>query len=72
MVKAVPFRSLERTDRSPASAITEKINYSLLKMKSFEKAHVRFYNVFHLITRALKRTVGFAGLKAGKQGLISL
>jgi hypothetical protein len=36
--------------------------------KSFEKTHVRFNNLFHLITRALKRTDGFAGLKAGKHG----
>jgi hypothetical protein len=40
--------------------------------KFFEIAHFRFYDVFHLIARALKRTVGLASLKAGKQGFISL
>jgi hypothetical protein len=36
--------------------------------ESFEKTHVKFINIFHLITGALKRTDGFAGLKAGKHG----
>jgi hypothetical protein len=65
IVKAVPFRSLERTDKS-ASAITQKLNES--ENEVFENAHFRFDHIFHLITRALKRTVGLASLKTGKQG----
>jgi hypothetical protein len=64
MVKAWDS-SLERTDGSSASAITEKTPCC---KKSSEKTHISFNNVFHLITRALKRTVGSASLKAGKQG----
>jgi hypothetical protein len=73
-VKETPplaLRSFARTERSPPSAITKIKNHN--KSEKSLKTHTLLKMMyFNLTTGALKRTVGLASLKAGKQGLISL